>query len=98
MKTTAIILGILLQALPAWAFVPHEYPAVYTHQLGNVFYLIALFVVLWSILQNRLRREKGWRYFFLSVVFFILWDSAVLLSRVIESGWVEPSQTVGART
>jgi signal transduction histidine kinase len=32
------------------------------------------------------------------VVFFILWDSAVLLSRVIESGWVEPSQTVGART
>src|SRR5512139_2326676 len=98
MKTAGIILGIVLQAVPVWAFVPHEYPAVYTHQLGNVFYLIALSVVLWSILQNRLQKEKGWRYFFLSVVFFIVWDSAVVLSRVIESGWVEPSQTVGART
>ena len=79
---------------PAWGFVPHEYPAVYTHQLARIFLLIAFVWVSWAIVHNRLHKQKGWRYFFLSLVFFIVWDLDVLLGRTAE--FIEIPRTVGS--
>jgi len=78
----------------AWGFVPHEYPAIYTHQLARTFLLIAFIWVLWAILSNRLHKQKGWRYLFLSLVFFIVWDLDVLLGRTAE--FIEMPRTVGS--
>jgi signal transduction histidine kinase len=95
----AVVLMVLTACTPtaAWAFVPHEYPAIYTHQLGGIFYLISLSVVLWGILRNRLHKEPGWRHFFISVVLFIVWDSIIVLSRFAEALFIDPSQTVGSK-
>src|SRR4030067_2918822 len=78
----------------AWGFVPHEYPAIYTHQLARVFLLIAFSWVLWTILHNRLHKQKGWRYFFLSLIFFIVWDLDVFIGRSAEL--IEMPRTVGS--
>src|SRR4030065_1153510 len=78
----------------AWGFVPHEYPAIYTHQLARVFLLIAFSWVLWTILHNRLHKQKGWRYFFLSLIFFIVWDLDVFIGRAAE--FIEMPRTVGS--
>lgn len=96
MRSLLAALALCIFPSTVWAYVPHEYPAIYTHQLGGVFYLIALSVVLWVILKNRLQREKGWRYFFLSVIFFLLWDTVIVTSRFLELALIEPSQTIGS--
>ncbi|MGE5238943.1 MAG: sensor histidine kinase [Chloroflexota bacterium] len=97
MTRLMLIILMLCVPAPASAFVPHEYPAIYTHQLGGIFYLVSLTVVLWGILRNRLHREAGWRYFFVSVVLFIIWDSVIVLGRFAEAMFLEPSQTVGGK-
>lgn len=79
------VLVLLLLPGEALAYVPHDYSALYTHQLGNVFYLLACIAFLWTILRNHLRTEPGWRYIFWAVVVFLLWDTMVFSSRVIES-------------
>lgn len=78
----------------AWGFVPHEYPAIYTHQLARIFLLIAFSWVLWTILRNRLHKQKGWRYLFLSLIFFIVWDLDVFIGRTAE--FIEMPRTVGS--
>ena len=35
----------------AWAYVPHEYPAIYTQQLGRIFLFLSFLVVIWSIVH-----------------------------------------------
>lgn len=79
------ILLVLLVPGEALAYVSHDYPAIYTHQLGNIFYLIACAAFLWTILHNRLHTQPGWRYIFLAVIGFLLWDGVVFASRIIES-------------
>jgi len=78
----------------AWGFVPHEYPAIYTHQLARIFLLIAFSWVLWTILHNRLHKQKGWRFLFLSLLFFIVWDFDVFIGRAAE--FIEMPRTVGS--
>ncbi len=83
----------LLLPLNAWGYVPHEYPAIYTQQLGRIFLFVAFTFVLWSIIQNHLHKQKGWRYFFLSVIFFTIWDLDVFVGRVAE--FISIPRTVG---
>lgn len=65
-------------------FVSHDYPAIYTHQLGNLFYLVACGAFLWTVLHNQLRSQPGWRYIFWAVLLFLFWDGIVVISRVLE--------------
>src|SRR4030042_1303278 len=78
----------------AWGFVPHEYPAIYTHQLARIFLLIAFSWVLWTIFHNRLHTQKGWRYFFLALIFFIVWDLDVFIGRAAE--FIEMPRAAGS--
>jgi len=78
----------------AWGYVPHEYPAIYTHQLARVFLLVAFIWVLWGILHNRLHKQKGWRYLFLSLIVFIVWDLDVFIGRAAE--FIEMPRTIGS--
>lgn len=87
------MLFTLLLPLNAWGYVPHEYPAIYTQQLGRIFLFVAFIFVLWSIVQNNLYKERGWRYFFLSVIFFTIWDLDVFFGRLAE--FISIPQTMG---
>jgi signal transduction histidine kinase len=48
-KFLAFFLVCIFFPIQAWGYVPHEYPAIYTQQLGRIFLFIAFLVVLWSI-------------------------------------------------
>jgi len=93
MKFLSLLLLLLLFPFNAWGYVPHEYPAIYTQQLGRIFLFIAFLVVLWSIVQNRLYKQKGWRYLFLSLIFFTIWDLDVFVGRLAE--FISIPQTIG---
>ena len=93
MKILPLLLLFILFPLNAWGYVPHEYPAIYTQQLGRIFLFIAFLVVLWSIVQNRLYKQIGWRYFFLSLIFFTIWDLDVFVGRIAE--FISIPQTTG---
>jgi signal transduction histidine kinase len=94
MKVFIFSLSFFLFASKAWGYVPHEYPAIYTHQLARIFLLIAFGCVLWAILYNRLHKQKGWRYLFLSVLFFIIWDLDVFVGRIAE--FIKLPRTIGS--
>jgi signal transduction histidine kinase len=93
MKFFLLLVLFFLFPLNAWGYVPHEYPAIYTQQLGRIFLFIAFLVVLWSIIQNRLYKQKGWRYLFLSLIFFTIWDLDVFVGRIAE--FISIPQTIG---
>ncbi len=93
MKFLSPILLLLLFPFNAWGYVPHEYPAIYTQQLGRIFLFVAFLVVLWAIVQNRLYKQKGWRYLFLSLIFFTIWDLDVFVGRIAE--FISIPQTIG---
>lgn len=84
MKFLLTLFFLLILPFNAWGYVPHEYPAIYPQQLGRIFLFTAFLVVLWSILRNRLHKQKGWRFFFLSLVCFALWDFDVFIGRMAE--------------
>jgi len=71
----------------AYAFVAHDYPAIYTHQIGRVFFFIACIFILSAIVGNRLYKEKAWRFLSISLLWFIVWDVDVFVSRFWEL-WV----------
>lgn len=93
MKILSSLLFFILIPLNAWGYVPHEYPAIYTQQLGRIFLFIAFLVVLWSIVHHRLHKQKGWRYLFLSLIFFTIWNLDVFIGRIAE--FITIPQTIG---
>jgi len=93
MKFLAFFLVCIFFPIEAWGYVPHEYPAIYTQQLGRIFLFIALLVVLWSIVHYRLHRQKGWRYLFISLIFFTIWDLDVFVGRLSE--FITMPRTIG---
>ena len=93
---TLFISLVLFFLIPSnvWGYVPHEYPAIYTHQLARIFLLIAFTCVFWVIIKSRLYKQKGWRYLFISLIFFILWDLDVFFGRIAE--YINLPQTIGS--
>ncbi|HEX8948484.1 MAG TPA: HAMP domain-containing sensor histidine kinase [Dissulfurispiraceae bacterium] len=94
----AFFLSVVFAVVPAdaWAFVPHDYPEIYLHQMGHAYFIISCVFILLAILKNRLQREKGWRYLALTQVFFILWNVDTFIGHITEY-WVDPSQITGSR-
>ncbi len=89
-------LFLLFTFLPssAWAYVPHEYPAIYTQQLGRIFLFLSFLVVIWSIVHYGLHKQNGWRFLFLSLIFFTIWDLDVFMGRIAE--FVMLPETMGS--
>jgi len=89
----AFFLVCMFLPVQAWGYVPHEYPAIYTQQLGRIFLFIAFLVVLLSIVHYRLHRLRGWRYLFISLIFFTIWDLIVFVGRLSE--FISMPSTIG---
>lgn len=94
MKILISLFFFIFSPINAWGYAPHEYPAIYTQQLGRIFLFFAFIVVLWSVVQNRLYKQKGWRFLFLSLIFFTIWDLDVFVGRVAE--FITLPQTIGS--
>ena len=89
------LLFLILMPLNAWAFVPHEYPAIYVHMLSLVFCFVALVVVLWAFIRRGLYKERRWKYLFLAAIFHAIWNADVILGRVSEALWIGKSRIIG---
>jgi signal transduction histidine kinase len=90
-----LLLFLILMPLNAWAFVPHEYPAIYVHMLSLVFCFVALIVVLWVFVRRGLYKERKWKYLFLAAIFHAIWNANVIIGRVAEALWIEKSRIIG---
>jgi len=86
---------LVLMPVNAWAFVPHEYPAIYVHMLSLVFFFVALMVVLLAFIRRGLYKERRWKYLFLAAIFHAIWNVDVLIGRIAEALWIEKSQIIG---
>jgi len=98
--------GKIIQVLPplsllvfmpvnAWAFVPHEYPAIYVHMLSLIFCFVALIVVLLTFIRRNLYKERRWKYLFIAAISHTIWNADVLIGRIVEALWIEKSQIIG---
>jgi signal transduction histidine kinase len=88
-------LFIMLAPSDAGAFVTHDYPATFINGAARVYFLIACIMVLWAMLRNNLQKEKGWRYTFVSLILFILWDIVVFAGQ-ISAQRIDPSHFIGS--
>ncbi|MCX8030398.1 MAG: HAMP domain-containing histidine kinase [Thermodesulfovibrionales bacterium] len=78
------ILAIFLILSPADVlafFLPHDYPAIYIHTTGRVFFFIAMMIIAIYIYRFNLLKEKQWVNFLIAIILFALWDVMVFLGR-----------------
>lgn len=78
-------LSLFLIAIPSnafGAFLPHDYPAIYIHMIGRAFFFIAMMVILSFILHYNLQKEREWKYFLISILFFAVWNLMVFVGRL----------------
>jgi signal transduction histidine kinase len=94
MKFAILALLSLFAPSTAWAFVPHSYAEVYIHQMGHIYFMLSCIFIMWVIGHHNLQEKRGWRYIFLSEVFFILWNIDTFIGHVSEF-WIVPSQITG---
>jgi hypothetical protein len=47
---------------------------IITHQIGHLFFLFSMVVLIFTITGKGLNKEKGWRLIQYSAFFFILWN------------------------
>jgi len=87
--------SLLVTVFPSnvWAFVSHDYPPTFVNELARIFFLLSCILVLGALVQNLLYKKTEWRYFFYSLLFFILWDIVVLIGQMAEH-WVDPSKMI----
>ncbi len=96
MKLIISVLFLLLIPSNAWSLVPHDYPGIYIHQMGHIYFILSSAFILWTIVHNKLQNEKSWRYLFIGNIFFILWNLDAFIGHITEF-WIEPSQIIGSR-
>lgn len=69
---------------PALALQTHAAPeGLYAHQIGHVFFAIAMFGFALRIWRSRLRKEQSWRLMFVGAVLFALWNGWAFLGHIV---------------
>ncbi|HMK60228.1 MAG TPA: HAMP domain-containing sensor histidine kinase [Dissulfurispiraceae bacterium] len=93
--TSIICLLSLLLPSDAAAFVTHDYPATFINAAARIYFLFACILISWAMFKNRLQKEKGWRYIFLSVVCLMIWDIVVFAGQISASR-IDESHFIGS--
>ena len=74
-KAIWLIASILFLAEPAVATQAHGAPeGLYAHQLGHLFFIVSMGVLIFWLRERQLVQAAGWRYIQYSALFFILWN------------------------
>jgi len=75
LRQILLIALILLFAEPALATQAHGEPeGLYAHQLGHLFFIISMGVLIFWLRERQLVQAPGWRYIQYAALFFILWN------------------------
>ena len=67
--------AIFIIAEPAFATQAHGVPeGLYAHQLGHLFFIVSMGVLIFWLRERQLVQAAGWRYIQYAALFFILWN------------------------
>lgn len=58
---------------------------ILVHQVGHLFFLISMVVLMITIQNNEFHLEKGWRWIQFSALFFILWNLDAFLVHYLDN-------------
>ncbi len=69
------VAGLILLPADGYATQLHSSAeGIITHQVGHLFFLFSMVVLIFTITGKGLDKQKGWRLIQYSAVFFILWN------------------------
>ena len=95
-----LLMMTILKFLPLWAawgfilLLPADAHAIQlhltsegiiTHQMGHIFFLISMVVLIFTVSGKGLDKQKGWRLIQYSAVFFILWNLDAFLGHFLDN-------------
>ncbi|SMC37479.1 hypothetical protein SAMN02746065_101198 [Desulfocicer vacuolatum DSM 3385] len=58
---------------------------ILVHQLGHLFFLISMAILILTIQGKRLHMERGWRLIQYSALFFIFWNMDAILVHLLDN-------------
>lgn len=58
---------------------------IITHQMGHLFFLASMVVLIFTLAGKELDRQKSWRRIQYSAFFFILWNICALLAHFLDN-------------
>jgi hypothetical protein len=77
---------VLLRPAPALAIQMHGGNAgIVAHQIGHLFFLLAMVALMFTINSQGLIRQKGWRQIQLAALFFIFWNIDTLVAHFLDN-------------
>jgi hypothetical protein len=63
----------------------HSSEGIITHQIGHLFFLFSMIVLIFTVTGKGLVREKGWRLIQVSAFFFVLWNIDALAAHFLDN-------------
>jgi hypothetical protein len=80
-----LFLFSLVFVRPVLATQVHGDPeGLYAHQIGHVFFIFSMAILIYWLRDRRLVKIKGWRYVQYAALFFILWNAGAFLTHHFE--------------
>ena len=77
---------VLVMAGSAGATQLHEHSeGIIVHQIGHLFFLLSMVVLIVFITGKELNRQKGWRLIQISAFFFILWNLDAFMAHLLDN-------------
>jgi phosphoribosylaminoimidazole-succinocarboxamide synthase len=78
--------GLILLPLDAYAIQLHtSSEGIITHQIGHLFFLFSMVVLIFTISKKGLASQKGWRLIQYSAFLFILWNISVITAHFLDN-------------
>ncbi len=85
---TPLIMGMLFLITPGMAHAIQLHSAsegILVHQMGHLFFLISMGILILTIQGKKLHRERGWRLIQYSALFFILWNLDAMGAHLLDN-------------
>lgn len=78
--------GLVLLPMDGYATQLHSSAeGIITHQVGHLFFLFSMVVLIFTLTGKGLDKQKGWRLIQYSAVFFILWNLDAFLAHFLDN-------------
>lgn len=84
----AVLTGIGVYGWPSMAHAIQFHASVegiITHQIGHLFFLFSMLVLIVTINGKGLDRQRGWRLIQYSALFFFLWNCVTVLAHFLDN-------------
>ena len=83
---SAIVLAVFLSADSALAIQLHQgNEGIIVHQVGHLFFLLSMVVLVFIITGRQLNQKKGWRLIQYSAILFIIWNLDTILAHFFDN-------------